>query len=209
MSINRKTYSGFNEDTSKNLALGAGAMFINFDPEVDTYETAKATKLLGATSGGNTFTATPSYRPVAVDGVMGAAKGLSILDSWEVTMTVRMLEFKEETYRYGLGAVTSEEVTNASGDYTAIKAKNYVTDEDYLGNLTFITTISGSDQPIMIQLYNALNMGGLSIEHTQGSDIVAELTFTGHYDSSDLDSPPFLILYPTKKDETVDPIVEG
>lgn len=188
-------YTGFNEDTTKNLLLDAGAIFVNYDVEVDTFATAKE-KLLGATSGGNKFEAKPEYRQIGVDGVKGKAKGLSILESWEVSLTTNMLEFKEETYKHALAGVKTSEVTSIDGDYTKIEAKNFIEDADYIDNITFVGTLSGSTRPVIIQVYNALNMEGLSIENKDGDDIVAEMKFEGHYDASNLDNPPFAIFYP-------------
>ena len=51
-----KTITGFNKETAKNLIIDAGAVFVNYDIEKDTVETAKE-KLIGATSGGNEFSA--------------------------------------------------------------------------------------------------------------------------------------------------------
>ena len=193
-----KTISGFNSETAKNLILDAGAIFVGFDIENDTYETAKATKLIGATSGGNTFEAKPEFRNVEVDGVKGKAKSLSFLTSWEVTMSVNLLEFREETFKYGLAAVNSNDLTIGGKDYVSIKARNDITDTDYLDNITFVGTISGSSEPVIIQVYNALNLEGLSVNAVDGDDVVAELVFTGHYDPEDLDNPPFAIFYPKK-----------
>lgn len=197
----RKAYTGFNEQTTQNLLLDSGAIFVNFDADVDTYETAmEGGKLLGATSGGNSFEAVPEFRQIQVDGVRGKAKGLSILESWEVSLTTNLLEFKEETYKHALAAVQSTDRTIGHGEYTEIKARNYVDDDDYIDNITFVGTISGGTKPVIVQIYNALNMEGLTIENSDGEDIVAELKFEGHYDASNLDNPPFAILYPKLED---------
>lgn len=196
----KRSYSGFNENTTKNLLLDAGAIFVNFDVEKDTFESAKE-KLLGATSGGNSFEAVPEFRQVEVDGVKGLAKGLSILESWEVSLTTNMLEFKEDTYKHALAAVQSNSKDLDGDEYTEIRAKNFVEDEDYIDNITFVGTISGSDNPIYIQIFNALNMEGLTVENVDGDDIVAELKFEGHYDASNLDNPPFAIFYPKRIDD--------
>lgn len=193
----RKTYSGFNENTVNNLLLDAGAVYVNYD--IEQPHASQKDKLLGATSGGNTFEAVPEYRQIEVDGVKGKAKGLSILESWEVNLQTNMLEFREETYKYALAAIESAEQTIDGNEYTEIKARNYVLDEDYLDNVTFIGTVSGSASPVIIQVYNALNMEGLSINNVDGSDIVAQLKFEGHYDAGNLDNPPFAIYYPNSK----------
>lgn len=193
--MSKKTYTGFNKDTTENLMLDAGAIFANFDIEEDTFETAKE-KLLGATSGGNTFTATPEFRQIEVDGVKGKAKGLSILQSWEVLMQTNMLEFKEDTFKHSLAAIETAEKTINEMEYTEIKGKNYIEDEDYIDNITYIGNLSGSNNPVIIQVFNALSLEGLEVEFVDDDDIVAELTFEGHYSVDKLDNPPFAIYYP-------------
>ena len=67
-----ESYSGYTEKTAENLLLDAGAFFIDFDIEADTFETAVADgKLLGATRGGGSFSAVPEIRAIEVDGVHG------------------------------------------------------------------------------------------------------------------------------------------
>ena len=93
-----KAKSGFNKETKKNLLTGAGAFFKNFNIGVDTYESAKKSgKLIGATQGGGEFKATPSIRQIEVDGVAGRAQGLEVIDSWEVSMVMNLLETTEES----------------------------------------------------------------------------------------------------------------
>ena len=45
-------FTGFTAQTAKHLQLDAGAFLKDYDPTTDTWETAKATKLIGATQGG-------------------------------------------------------------------------------------------------------------------------------------------------------------
>lgn len=193
-----KTYSGFNADTAKNLLLDSGAYFVNFDIEKDTPEDALS-KLLGATSGGGKFEAKPEIRSIKVDGVKGDAKGLQVLDSWSVTMSANLLEFKADTFKYALAAAKSTPATVGTKTYSKIEAKNQIDDEDYLDNITWVGTLSGSDEPVIIQIFNALSTEGLSIEPKDSEDIVAELQFKGHYDPNALNTPPFAIYYPERE----------
>lgn len=192
-----KTYSGFNADTAQNLLLDSGAYFVNFDIMEDTPEGASA-KLLGATSGGGKFEAKPDIRSVKVDGVKGDAKGLQILDSWSVTMSANLLEFKADTFKYALAAAKTSASTVGTKNYTKIEAKNQIEDTDYLDNITWVGALSGSNEPVIIQVFNALNTEGLSINPKDSDDIVAELQFKGHYDPSSLDNPPFCVYYPSR-----------
>jgi len=201
---NNVTYNGYTADTPKNIQLDAGAYFIDFDVAVDTFASAKAAgKLLGATQGGGSFSAVPEIRTIEVDGVKGSAKGLSVIDSWEVMMTPTMLELSPEIIANALASSTTTE----EAFYNKIQANNYICDDDYKGNITFIGKISGTNKPVIIQILNAVSMNGISLESSDNSEGTLALEFKGHYDSTDLDSPPFVIYYP-KAEGTISGIVE-
>lgn len=191
----KKTYSGYTEKTAENLLLDAGAFFVDFDIETDTFDTAVAEgKLLGATRGGGQFNATPTMRKIEVDGIKGSAKGMQVIDEWVVTITANVLEVTKE----GLArALTASEIdTTTNEDYDIIKAKNYIELTDYIDNITWVGKLSGTEEPVIIQVYNAINTQGLSLETQDKNEAVIAMTFTGHYDAEDLDSPPFAIYYP-------------
>lgn len=193
-----KTITGFNENTAKNLMVDAGAVFVNFDIEKDTVETAK-TKLIGATSGGNEFEAKPKFRETKIDGVKGSVKGLKLLESWEVKLKTNLLEFHEKTFQYALaGAKVTDTTIQTDKKFKKIEGKNYIDETDFIDNITYIGNISGSDEPVIIQVFNCLNTEGLKIKTKDGDDIVAELEFEGHYSANKLDNPPFAIYYPER-----------
>nr|DAN41431.1 MAG TPA: major tail protein [Caudoviricetes sp.] len=189
-----KTYSGFNDKTAENLLLDAGAFFANFKVGTDTFETAIA-KLLGATRGGGKFTAKPNIRSIEVDGVKGRAKGLQVIDSWEVSLSANILEINKETLAKGLTATNAVDDSTTEG-YSIITAKNYIELEDYIENVTFVGKISGSEKPVIIQIYNALNIDGLTLQTKDKDEAVIALNFVGTYDTKTLDVPPFKIYYP-------------
>lgn len=189
-----KTYSGFNDKTAENLLLDAGAFFANFKVGTDTFETAIA-KLLGATRGGGKFTAKPNIRSIEVDGVKGRAKGLQVIDSWEVSLSANVLEVNKETLAKGLTATNEIDESTTDG-YAIITAKNYIELSDYIENVTFVGKISGSEKPVIIQIYNALNIEGLTLQTKDKDEAVIALNFVGTYDTKTLDVPPFKIFYP-------------
>lgn len=190
-----KSYSGFTSKTAENLLLGAGAFFVDYDVETDTFDTAVlAGKLLGATRGGGEFTAIPEIRKIEIDGVAGSAKGLSVIDSWEVKLTANVLEITQEALAKALTSSTVDSLTNE--DYDIIKAKNHIDLTDYLENITYVGTSSGSTEPVIIQVYNAINTSGLTLTTADKDEAVIAMEFEGHYSSDDLDSPPFAIYFP-------------
>lgn len=189
-----KTYSGFTSKTAENLLLDAGAYFKNYDVTTDTFDTAvTAGKLLGATQGGGTFSAIPSVRKIEIDGVKGAAKGLQVIDEWVVTISANMKEASQDVILSALGSGTS---VNGPTGYKKITANNYYELTDYVDNITWVGKLSGSESPVIIQVKNALSTGGLTINPQDKNEAVINLTYTGHYDSTALDTPPFEIYYP-------------
>lgn len=199
-----KVFSGFTRDTAKSLLLDAGAFFKDFDMSADTFETAVAAgKLLGATKDGGEFSAVPSVRQIEVDGVKGKAKGLEILDSWEVYLKANVLEVKRETIEAALCCASVSETGEKETHY-AIAAKNSIGEEDYVSNITWVGTISGSDEPVIIQVYNALNTDGLKLTTKDKDQSVIAMAFYGHYTQEDLNTPPFRIYYPKTQEGGTD-----
>lgn len=193
-----KTYSGYTEKTPEHLLLDAGAFFKNFDVESDTFETAVTSgKLLGATKGGGEFSAVPAIRKVEVDGVKGRAKGLELLDEWDVYIKATILEVTEAVIKDALCAVEVKE--DGVEGYTVIKGRNAIELTDYIDNITWVGTLSGSNKPVIIQVFNAINTDGLKITTQDKNEGTVATTFYGHY-ADDLNEPPFAIHYPKAND---------
>lgn len=188
-------FTGFTANTAKKLLLDAGAFVKDYDPSTDTWDTIKDTKVIGATQGGGSFSAVPTVRRIEIDGVKGAAKGLEALDEWVVTITANVKEVSAEAIALALASSTSAPADQPEG-YTKITANNAIDLDDYLENIAWIGRLSGSDKPVIIVVKNALNTNGLSLTMADKAEGVIALTFTGHYDPTELDSPPFEIYYP-------------
>lgn len=190
-----KKYSGFTTETAKSLLLNAGAYFKNYDVSTDDFDSAvTAGKLIGATKGGGEFSAVPEIRQIEVDGVAGRAKGLETIDSWDIYLKANVLEVKEATIQSGLAASSVDASTNTN--YDIITASNNLEVSDYIDNITWVGTLSGSDKPVIIQIFNALNTEGLKFSTTDKAEATISLTFYAHYTQDDLDTPPFKIYYP-------------
>ena len=197
------TYSGYTAETPKSLVLDAGAFFKNFYVGTDTFESAvTAGKLLGATQGGGNFAAIPTIRRIEIDGVKGAAKWLEVIDEWVVTLTANVKEVKKATIQAALAASSVD--TSASSDYDIISALNEIALTDYIDNITWVGRLSGTNDPVIVQVYNALNTSGLTLNVADKAEAVLNLTFTGHYVDTDLDNPPFAIYYPKAIRNSVD-----
>lgn len=193
-----KVRTGYNTKTMENLHTGAGAYFKNFTVGVDTYETARTDgKLLGATQGGGEFKAAAEIRQIEIDGLPGKAKGAEIIDSWEVSLGMTFIETTPETLALSLGAADIDTTTN--GTYNIIQGRNAFEDADYIDNITYIGTLTGSDEPIIVQVFNALSTDGLNIKVEDKKEGTIPVTVFGHYEDNgdgSLDAPPFKIFYP-------------
>lgn len=193
-----KVFSGYTEATPKSLLMDAGAFFKNFDVEKDDFDSAVvAGKLLGATKDGGEFSAVPTVRQIEVDGIKGKAKGLEVIDAWDVYLKANVLEIKRETLAAALCASETDEASNTK--YDIITAKNGIELTDYIDNVTWVGTLSGSDEPVIIQVFNAINTDGLKLTTKDKDQAVIAMTFYGHYTQKDLNTPPFKILYPKAK----------
>lgn len=184
--------TGYSSDTKKHLLLGAGAIFKNFIVGTDTYENAKA-KIVGATQGGNEFKAVPSVRSIRVDGILGKAKDLDVIDSWDISLTVNFIEASVPILRAALGA---SQIDTSDSAYDEITADTEFKVEDYFDNITFIGTIAGAKKPVIIQLFNAINMGGLSFKCQDNAEGTIQVVFEGRCTIENQDDAPFALFYP-------------
>ena len=192
-------FTGVTANTAKHLQLDAGAFFKNFDPATDTFASASS-KLIGATAGGGSFAAIPTIRRIEVDGLKGATKGYEALDEWQVTLTANVKELTVGALELALttGSHTSVKSpsSEASNNYEKIVAANDIADSNYTTNVAWVGRISGSSLPVIIIVKNALCTNGLTLTTADKAEGVVSLTLTGHYTTSDLDTPPFEIYYP-------------
>lgn len=195
------SYTGYTSNTPDRLLLDAGAFFKNFIVGTDTPESAAA-KLLGATRGGGQFDAKPKLRAVKADGVRENTKGLKRIEGWDITIEANMLEITAEMLKSAL--ITGDLDTASNSQYDIISARNDIALADYINNITWIGNLSGSSQPVIIQIYNALG-DGLSLKTEDNNEAVTKAIFTGHSDAADLQSAPFKIYYPKMSGDTTPP----
>lgn len=178
--------TGYNEKTMDHLLLDAGAVYKNFGLPNQA--------IVGATSGGNEFDAKAKIRQIAVDGVKSAnAKGLEVVDSITTTLKCSFLEVTKEILAAALIATID---TTTDPDYDIITGKTVISDSDYIENLAWVGTLSGSNKPVIILIENALCLDGLQLKTQDSKDNVLDVTFTAHADPSNPQALPYKIYYP-------------
>lgn len=199
MSIfNHKRMNGQTAETKAHLLLGSCILVKDYNPATDSYETARSgKKILGATTGGSTFTATKNGHYLSIDGVPEKTKGNYILDSWDASIQTTVQEVTAENLRLALAAAS----VSSSDGYSEITPKAVLEDEDYLDSISLIGRISGSNKPVIITIFNAFSTGDLSLNPKDGEEGSFSLTLTAHYSLEDPDTQPFKIYYPAVEEE--------
>lgn len=198
-----KPYSGYNQTTPDKLLLDAGAVFINFTPGTDTYESAKAAgKCLGATQKGSEFSAVPQFRRMEIDGVHTRTIGDTLIDGWDVYLKTTLVEMSSANLKRALSVGTI--ATGTPSGYDKITGRDTIETTDYISNVTFVGNILGEADPIIIQVFNAFNESGLTITNEDKNNAAVECQFYGYNDADVYDSvtnplkPPFAIFRPTE-----------
>lgn len=183
--MNGPGLSGLNCSTPNNLVLDAGALYFNIDetafthnPPYDdpvTQALANAT-LAGATRGGATFETGKETRHVEVDGMRYPIKGLERIDGYTPTLTVTMIEMSAANLQRLLGSSTATTL----GNFTTIDLSAEIASTDYITNVALVTTLSGSDDPVILVLRNVLMTESASLAFEDKSEAGIEATFTAH-----------------------------
>ena len=192
-----KVLNGFTANTATNLQLDAGIFVRGLaDPSSFTGTVTTPAKTIGATSGGGSFTAIPTFRNIFedLDGARGVYKGGQVIDSWEIKLTTTIKEMTAENLKLALAA--ADTTAASSGKYDTTVARLEVKNTDYLDNFCFIGTINGQDTPVIVEMKNVLNMSGLNLTVADKSTGSVSLELQAHFDLSKPDEVPFKIYTP-------------
>lgn len=188
--ISKVTTTGYNEKTKDHLFLDAGALYKNFGLADQA--------IIGATSGGNEFDAKAKVRQVKLDGIKAAnAMGLEVIDNVTTTLKCKFLEITEDILK---AALLADVDTVSDANYDILTGKTAIEDSDYIKNIAWVGTVSGSGKPVIIVIENALCLDGLQLKAEDSKDNVLDVTFTAHADPSTPNVLPYTIYYPKLAD---------
>ena len=179
-------YTKIPETTFQNIQLNAGVLLSSFNPESATVADES---IIGATTGGINFTATPTYTDFGedVDNCPKNMKELKKLDSWEISLSGTYVTVDANAVKALVGAA------DVSG--------NKITPRNDL-KLTVFTDVwwvgDYSDQNgetnggfVAIHMMNALSTGGFAIKSSDNGKGNFAFTYTAHYSMSAQDTVPF------------------
>lgn len=182
-------------DAFKKLQLNAGILSTDFDPATGELT---ASNIIGATSGGVTFEATPSFSDFGedIDNCPKNTKELKVLDSWEAKMSGSFVTMDTNVAKSVIGAATI-----ATDDQTKVVPRNSVDAKDFkniwwIGDYSDINedgSSAGKAGFIAIKLINASSTGGFKIKSGDKAKGTFDFEYTGHYSIENIDTVPFEI----------------
>lgn len=174
------------ETTFQKLQLNAGILLSSFDPSKMTVEESA---LLGATSGGINFTATPTFSDYGadIDNAPVNVKELKRLDNWDVRLSGDFITID------AAAAVRLVGAADISGN--KVTPRNDLKDSDFV-DLWWVGDYSDQNNEtdggfVAIHMLNALSTGGFSIQSNNRGKGQFAFEFTGHYSIDDQSVVPF------------------
>nr|DAP79964.1 MAG TPA: major tail protein [Caudoviricetes sp.] len=186
------------EDTFKELQMNAGILVDSFTPA-----TGAIGELLGATTGGCSFTATPTYTDLGddIDNCPKNVKELKKLDSWEAKMSGTYLTTTAKSARSLLGAADID-----STDETHVKPRNTLEASDF-GDIWWVgdySDMNGENNGgfCAIHLISALSTGGYQVKSSDKCKGQFAFEYTAHYSLADQNLVPFEIYVKAGEAET-------
>ena len=184
-------YTKIPETTFQNLQLNAGVLLSAFNPESATVANES---IIGATTGGVNFTATPTFSDYGedIDNCPKNTKELKKLESWEATISGTFVNADTAIAKMLVGAADI-----GTPDTTKITPRNDVLESDF-ETIWLVGDYSDKNGEtnggfIAIKLINALSTGGFQIQTADKAKGQFAFTFTGHYSMDAQDTPPFEI----------------
>ena len=179
-------YTKIPETTFKNLQLNAGVLLSAFNP---TSATVADESIIGATTGGINFTATPTFSDYGedIDNCPKNMKELKKLDAWEISLSGTYVTVDANAVKALVGAadVSGNKITPRNDlkltDFTDVWWVGDYSDKNGETNGGFVA----------IHMMNALSTGGFAIQSSDNGKGNFAFTYTAHYSMSAQDTVPF------------------
>lgn len=174
------------ETTFKQIQLNAGVLATDFKPESGEL---KAEDIIGATSGGVSFEATPEFSDYGedIDNCPKNMKELKVLDNVEAKMSGSFVTVSEQMIALLIGAADSSK--------GKITPRRDLVDDDFK-DLWWIGDYSDNNSDenggfLAVHLMNALSTGGFKIQSNDKAKGMFDFEFTGHYSMDAQDVVPY------------------
>ena len=174
------------ETTFKNLQLNAGVLLSAFNPA--TAEVANES-IIGATTGGVNFTATPTFSDYGedIDNCPKNMMELKKLDSWEISMSGTYVTVDVNAVKSLVGAadVSANKVTPRND----VKLSDF-TDVWWVGDYSDQNGETNGGY-VAIHMMNTLSTGGFAIQSSDNGKGNFAFTYIAHYSMAAQDTVAF------------------
>ena len=175
-------------DAFEQIQLNAGILLKDFDPSDGTLDTDD---IIGASSGGINFTATPEFIDFGedIDNVPNNTKELKKLDYFTATMSGTFVTVTAGTAKMMIGAADANTTTGKVTPRADLLAADF---EDiwWVGDYSDKNGDSNGGF-VAINLKNSLSTGGFQIQSNDKGKGQFSFEFTGHYSLNDQTAVPF------------------
>lgn len=182
-------YTKIPENTFQNIQLNAGVLLSSFIP---SSATVSEEAIIGATTGGINFTATPTYIDFGedIDNCPKNMKELKKLDSWEAKCSGTFVTVDTAVAKSLIGAADI-----GSSDTTKVTPRNDLAQADF-SDIWIVGDYSDKNGDtnggfIAIHMMNALSTGGFQIKTADKAKGQFAFEYTAHYSMSAQDTVPF------------------
>ena len=179
-------YTKIPETTFKNLQLNAGVLLSAFNPESATVANES---IIGATTGGVNFTATPTYSDKGedIDNCPKNMKELKKLDYWDINMSGTYVTVDANAVKSLVGAA------DASGNKITPRNDLKLTDFTDVWWVGDYSDQNGETNGgfVAIHMMNTLSTGGFAIQSSDNGKGNFAFTYTAHYSMDAQDTVPF------------------
>ena len=182
-------YTKIPASTFQNIQLNAGVLLSSFTPSTATVTDSA---ILGATSGGVNFTATPAFLDFGedIDNCPKNMLELKKLDNWDIQMSGTFITVSAETAARLIGAGDVD-----GTDTSKVVPRNDITASDFK-DLWWVGDYSDKNGDtnggfVAIHMMNTLSTGGFQIQSGDKSKGMISFTFTAHYSNAAQDTVPF------------------
>lgn len=177
--------TGITQETTKSFVINAGAIYTDL---TYTEGTGWEGNRLGATAGGNALVITNDIREIEIDGAFSKYVGQKVLTASNATLTTNVKEITSNVIKMAiLGKVTATSGVDEPTAYDLIEGKGKIEASDYLTNIGLVGEVSGTNEPVIIILDNALCTSGLNITTGDNAEAVVAMTFEAHADADQLE----------------------
>jgi hypothetical protein len=191
--------TGITAETYERLVIDAGAVYKDF-VDMDNFGT-----LLGATRGGSVFAVETEIRDMPVDGAKGPVKGGQRITKVVATLEANFIESTTEIFKRALPGASATSYPTVTPTHDEIKRTLEISSADYLTNVVIVGQVSGSAEPVVLMLKNAMSDGKLNMSLVDNDETANKVKFTGHFDPDSLTDEPWRIYQP----QDVNPTTEG